>query len=146
MKYLNMVLIILTGLFFLSGCNTLGVGIQGPGPGHSQETYHKQGPPPHAPAHGYRHKHNKRHELEYNSQAGAYIVLNTPETYFGNNLYLRLSTAGTWMVSTALEWGWRVAVGNEVPYKLRTYKGKKKKKSKKKKWHKKNKHGYQYDD
>jgi len=28
MKYLKMVLIILTGLFFLSGCNTLRIGIQ----------------------------------------------------------------------------------------------------------------------
>ena len=141
MKYLNSVLIITICLFFLSGCNTLGVvGIQGPGSGHSNKTYHKSGPPPHAPAHGYRHKHQNRHELEYDSKAGAYIVLNVPETYFGNNLYIRLSTYGDWMVSTTLEGGWRVAVGNEVPYRLREYKGKKKWKG-----HKKNKHGYEYD-
>jgi len=32
------------------------------------------------------------------------------------------------MVSTTLEGGWRVAVGNEVPYSLKEYKGKKKSK------------------
>ena len=145
MKYLNTARIISICLFFLSGCNTLGVDIQGPGSGHSKKTYHKPGPPPHAPAHGYRHKHQNGHELEYDSKAGAYIVLNVPETYFGNNLYIRLSTYGDWMVSTRLEGGWRVAVGNEVPYSLREYKGKKKWKSKKGKGHKKNKYGYGYD-
>ncbi len=141
MKYLNIALIISICLFFLSGCNTLRVGIQGPGSGSYKGTYHKPGPPPHAPAHGYRHKHYEGHEFEYDSKIGAYIVLNVPETYFGNNLYVRLSTYGDWMVSTTLEGGWRVAVSNEVPYRLKEYKGKNKK-SKKGKWHKKNKHGY----
>jgi len=140
MKYLNIAIIISICMFFLSGCNTLGVGIQGPGSEHSKKIYHKPGPPPHAPAHGYRHKHQNGHELEYDSNAGAYIVLNVPETYFGNNLYIRLSAYGNWMVSTTLEGGWRVAVGNEVPYSLKEYKGKKK--SNKGKGHKKNKHGY----
>ena len=140
MKYLNIAIIISICLVFLSGCNTLGVSVQSPGPGYSKKTHHKHGPPPHAPAHGYRHKHYDGHELEYDSKTGAYIVLNVPETYFGNNLYIRLSTYGDWMVSTTLEGGWRVAVGNEVPYSLKEYKGKKK--SKKGKGHKKNKHGY----
>ena len=69
-------------------------------------------------------KYLNGYEIEYDSRAGAYIVLNVPETYFGNNLYMRLSTYGGWMVSTRLERGWRVAVGNEVPYRLREYKGK----------------------
>ncbi|MEN8212463.1 MAG: hypothetical protein ABFR31_12155, partial [Thermodesulfobacteriota bacterium] len=146
MKYLYSVLTISICLFFLFGCNTVRVGIQGPGSRCSNKTYHKHGPPPHAPAHGYRHKHgppphapahgyrHKHHdgyEIEYDSRAGAYIVLNVPETYFGNNLYIRLSTYGNWMVSSRLEGRWRVAVGNEVPYRLREYKGKKKWKSKK---------------
>jgi hypothetical protein len=141
MKYLNIAIIISICLFFLSGCNTLGVSVQSPGSGYSKKTHHKHGPPPHAPAHGYRHKHQDGHEFEYDSQAGAYIVLNMPETYFGNNLYIRLSTYGDWMVSTTLKGGWRVAVGNEVPYSLKEYKGKKK--SKKGKGHKKNKYGYE---
>ncbi|MCK5162065.1 MAG: hypothetical protein KAQ72_00025 [Desulfobacula sp.] len=141
MKYLKIGLLVLIGIFFLAGCNTLGVGIQGPGAPPPKTKYHKPGPPPHAPAHGYRHKRHHGHELVYDSQIGAYIVANIPETYFGNNLYIRLSTDGRWMVSTILEGGWRVAVGSEVPYKLMEYKekNKKKKKPKKKKWNKKKK-------
>jgi hypothetical protein len=134
MKYHNIAIITSICLFFFTGCNTLGVGIQGPGSNQSHKTYHKPGPPPHAPAHGYRHKHHDGHNLEYDSKKGAYIVLNVPETYFGNNLYIRLSSRGDWMVSTTLQGGWRVAIGNEVPHKLKKYKGKKKGKK-----HKKNK-------
>ncbi len=136
MKYFKIVLVISFGFFFLTGCNTLGVGVQGPGPAPPPHKvkYKRHGPPPHAPAHGYRHKHYRGHELEYDSGIGAYIVVNVPETYFGNDLYLRLSTDGSWMVSAVLEGGWRVAVGNEVPYKLREYK---KKQYKHKKKHKK---------
>jgi len=105
-----------------------------------KKTHYKHAPPPHAPAHRYRHKHHEGHELEYDSNIDAYIVFNVPETYFGNNLYIRLPTDGDWMVSATLEGGWRVAVGNEVPYRLKEYKGKMK--SKKGKGHKKNKHGY----
>ena len=80
-------------------------------------------------------KYLNGYEIEYDSRAGAYIVLNVPETYFGNNLYIRLSAYGDWMLSTAFEGGWRVAVGNEVPYSLKEYKGKEK--SNKGKGHKK---------
>ncbi|MBU1341920.1 MAG: hypothetical protein KKE44_18585 [Proteobacteria bacterium] len=132
MKYFKILLIIFFGVFFLSGCNTLGVGIQGPGAPPPEKTYHKPGPPPHAPAHGYRHKHHDGHDLEYDSRIGAYIVVNIPETYFGNNLYIRLSTDGKWLVSTTLKGGWRIAVGNEVPERLKENKGKNKKKNPKK--------------
>ena len=133
MKYFKLVLVISFGLFFLAGCNTVGVGIQIPGVPVHQAKYHKPGPPPHAPAHGYRHKNRHGHNLEYRSGLGAYVVVNVPETYFDNNLYIRMSTDGRWMVSASLGQGWRLAVNNEVPYKLKEYK-KKKKKSKKKKW------------
>ena len=126
MKYFKMALVISVGLFLLTGCNTLGIGIQGPGVHSPKTKYHKPGPPPHAPAHGYRHKHHGNHDLVYDSGIGAYIVVNIPETYFGNNLYIRLSTDGRWLVAATLEGGWRVAVGSEVPYKLKEYKERKK--------------------
>lgn len=133
---LSMVLCIV----FLAGCNTLGAGIQGPGPGPgpADSRYHKKGPPPHAPAHGYRHKHRDGNTLVYEKQIGAYVVVNIPDTYFGNDLYIRLSTTGEWMVSATLDGGWRVAVGSEVPYKLRESRGGKHKhwKMKKKKHNK----------
>lgn len=148
MKYFNIALLLFFGLFFLSGCNTMGVGVQGPSAPPREKSYHKPGPPPHAPAHGYRHKNPDGYELEYDSRIDAYVVVNIPETYFGNNWYIRLSTDGRWLVSATLEGGWRVAFGNEVPYKLREYKETNNKmkghkdKGDKDKNHKKNK----YDD
>lgn len=132
MKFLKTLLILLIGLLFLSGCNTLRIGTPGPRSAPPKKAYHKPGPPPHAPAHGYRHKHHDGCELEYDSRTGVYIVLNAPDIYFSNNLYIRLATDGIWMVSRILEEGWRVAVGDEVPHKLKEYRGEKKKKKKKK--------------
>ncbi|MCP4055729.1 MAG: hypothetical protein GY738_00055 [Pseudoalteromonas sp.] len=54
------------------------------------------------------------------------LVLNVPETFFGNNLYIRIGADGAWRVSARLDGGWRVAVGNEVPSKLKGYKYKQK--------------------
>lgn len=141
------VLILSLSLFFM-GCNTLGVGVEGPAVSGNAPRYHKQGPPPHAPAHGYRYKHQNGYEMQYDSGVEAYVVLNIPETYFGNNLYIRFSTDGRWMVCATLDGNWKVAAGNEIPPKLKLHKEKKsytkdkKKKSKNGKGHKKNK----YDD
>lgn len=144
MTVLKGAFLIIISIFFLSGCNTLGVGVQGSGSdqkgphqnGENQKQY-KKGPPPHAPAHGYRHKHHDGNSLEYDNKIGAYVVLNFPETYFRNNLYIRLSTDGKWLVSITLEGGWRLAVGGEVPYRLiesKYQKNQKNKKPKKEKW------------
>jgi hypothetical protein len=132
MKYLKLVFILSICFLCFSGCNTLGIGIQTPGSVSSHPKYHKKGPPPHAPAHGYRHKNHDGNEVEYDEKMGVYIVLKISETYFSNDLYIRMSSDGKWIVSTKLEGGWRVAVGSEVPYKLKEYKYKKKKKHKKK--------------
>ncbi len=127
---------VLISMMFFSGCYSSYVGVQRTGGPQQTSQYHKQGPPPHAPAHGYRHKNHDGRELEYDDGLGAYIVVNVPETYFGNNLYIRLSSSGQWMVSAHLDDGWRVAAGYEVPYKL---KAAKEKKDKKKTKHKKEK-------
>ncbi|MFH2093490.1 MAG: hypothetical protein ABIJ31_14115 [Pseudomonadota bacterium] len=130
---------VFVALFFLIGCNVLDVNQPGPPETRHNTEYQKKGPPPHAPAHGYRHKNQHGHEMEYNSDAGAYVVLNLPETYFGNNLYIRVSADGTWMVSATLEGGWRIALGHEVPLQLKAYQQKKNGKNNKSKKHKKQK-------
>ncbi len=151
MNLLKTLIIAIAALFFMSGCQTTGVSVKGPGASSSPpKQYQKKGPPPHAPAHGYRHKHHHGHDMEFDSQLGAYVVLNIPETWFGNDLYIRMSTDGRWMVSTTLEGGWRVALGNEVPPKLvqhkYKYKGKSKGKGKAKgKYKKENKKHYSDD-
>ena len=48
------------------------------------------GPPPHAPAHGYRHKHQHGVELVYSSELGVYVVVGFPNHYFSEGHYFRL--------------------------------------------------------
>jgi len=146
MTYFKYFFLMTLVLLFLAGCRTLGTGVtvQSPPAGPPPEkTYHKPGPPPHAPAHGYRYKHRDGHELRYDSQIGAYVVVNIPDTYFGNNLYIRLSSDGRWMVSATLNSGWRLAAGSEVPPKLRFYKEKNKMNHKQKNKKIKHKKGYE---
>jgi hypothetical protein len=139
MRYLKSALAISLFFLLLTGCNTFGVGVQAPGTTYTKAKHKKQGPPPHAPAHGYRHKYKDGHDLRYDSDIGAYVAVNIPGTYFGNNLYIRMSSDGKWLVSTSINGGWRIAASNEVPYKL---KEKKKKKKHKKDKHKKKKKYY----
>jgi len=122
---------------FILSCNTMGVGIQAHVPVKKQK-HKKKGPPPHAPAHGYRH-HHKGHNLDYDSNLGAYIVVNVPNTYFHQNLYIRLSTDGRWMVSAYLNNGWRVETGTEIPHRLKQQKEYEYKQKHKDKKHKKSK-------
>jgi hypothetical protein len=115
-------------ILYLTGCQTIG-GVAVESPGYHGSKYEKKGPPPHAPAHGYRHKHHDGHQLVYDSKIGAYVVVNLPDTYFANDLYLRMSTDGRWMASATLGRGWRVALASEIPPKMRhsKHKGKHKK-------------------
>lgn len=128
--------IIFSGLFIFSGCVMMDD--RDHDDRRTDRSYHKPGPPPHAPAHGYRHKHHDGHDLEYDSEIDVYIVLRVPNTYFGNNMYIRMSSDGRWIVSASLDGGWRMADDNEIPYKLKEHKGKNK--------HKKNKKSHDDDD
>ncbi len=82
----------------------------GPGRGH--------GPPPHAPAHGYRHKHASGVVLEYDSSLGAYVVIGRPGHYYQNGRYYRW-TGSTWQTSTRLGGGWRSISPSTLPPGLR---------------------------
>ena len=68
LKRMIFVLTILVFIFSLSACRTTGgaVGVEwgnGAGHGHGYDVKHakKGGPPPHAPAHGYRAKYTYRY-------------------------------------------------------------------------------------
>jgi len=55
----------------------------GPGPGGGY------GPPPHAPAHGYRHRLPDGVELVYDAGLGVYVVIGYPDYYFLDGRYYR---------------------------------------------------------
>lgn len=68
---------------------------------------HRQGygPPPHAPAHGYRHKYHN-HDLLYDSGLGVYIVVGAPDFYFIDGFYYRHSHDG-WYYSREYDRDWQ---------------------------------------
>jgi len=84
----------------------------------------KHGPPPHAPAHGYRHKNPDGTELVFDSGLGVYAVVEVSGVFFQNVLYMR-SVKNTWQVSASVEGPWRRAGSKEVPGKLKAARGKK---------------------
>lgn len=136
MKINTIAAIIFSGLFIFSGCVVMDD--RDRYDRHPDRSYHRQGPPPHAPAHGYRYKHHDGHDLEYDSDIDVYIVVRDPDTYYSDNLYIRMSSDGRWLVSASLDRGWRLADRGDVPHKLRNYKEKYK--------HKKNKKSDHHDD
>jgi hypothetical protein len=88
------------------------------------------GPPPHAPAHGYRHKHEtKGVELVYDSRRGVYVVVGLPDHYYYDGHFFRIRGA-RWEVSLNTTHGWKPVHEDSIPPGLRT-KGKGKDKWKK---------------
>ncbi len=100
------------GLLALGAVSALGAcmhyGRPGPGKGY--------GPPPHAPAHGYRYKNPKRGaDLIFDSGIGVYLVAGLTNHYFDSGRYFRFFN-GSWQVSSALKGPWgRIAVKGLPP-------------------------------
>ena len=74
---------------------------------------HGYGPPPHAPAHGYRHKYHD-HYLEYDAHLGVYIVIGMPHLYFRDGLYYRRSEHG-WYSSQYIDRDWKEHHEDRLP-------------------------------
>jgi hypothetical protein len=77
----------------------------------------KPGPPPHAPAHGYRHKH-KTHagevQLVFDSGLGLYLVVGWPGHFYDTGHYYRKAD-GVWLISTRLDTGWVAVSAKKLP-------------------------------
>lgn len=107
---------------WLPGCHAH-VGPQ-PGPGPEVGGYEHGGPPPHAPAHGYRRKHRYDHrdvELVFDSGLGVYVAVGFPGVYFHADHYFRWFGT-SWQVSVRPDAGWRLAPNDSVPPGLRKQK------------------------
>lgn len=86
-------------LLLLSGC--YGNALYRPGPGY--------GPPPHAPAHGYR-SHYHGHDLVYDSRLGVYAVVGLANVYFYDGVYYRFDH-NRWYYTRELDKGWNTHRG-----------------------------------
>ncbi len=80
---------------------------------------HQPGPPSHAPAHGYRHKHHSGAEFRFDSHLGVYIVLGHTEVYFHDGVFVRIRS-GIWQVSATLDGQWEARSAEWVPPGLRS--------------------------
>lgn len=93
---------------------TIGRGGQ---PSVHSDTNRHHGPPPHAPAHGYRHKHQHQQqdlELVFDSGLGVYIVVDIPDRYYWNGYYLRID-GDQWYASVNLDSGWEPRSDDSLP-------------------------------
>lgn len=85
---------ILGVMLFASGCAVY--------PAHHHDRGY--GPPPHAPAHGYRAKYDN-HDLIYDSHLGVYLVVGLPDYYFYDGHFYRHEHDG-WYYSKRFDRDW----------------------------------------
>jgi hypothetical protein len=78
----------------------------------------QHGPPPHAPAHGYRYKLGDGNQLKYDSGLKLYVVVDRADHYYDNGLYFRLRN-DQWEMSASLGGEWTVASTSRLPKTLR---------------------------
>jgi hypothetical protein len=84
---------------------------------------HEPGPPPHAPAHGYRHKqHRDGVELVFDTKMGVYVVVGHVDHWFCDDHYYR-TAHGAWYVASRFDGPWKVVEVSGLPAGLRVYHG-----------------------
>ena len=97
-----------------------------------QDGGHRHGPPPHAPAHGYRARHENC-DLVYDSGLGVYTVVGHHGCYYRDSRYYRRD-GSTWMISNSIRGPWRTTTIAAVPNGLVAEREKSEHSHKKDKW------------
>lgn len=72
------------------------------------------GPPPHAPAHGYRHKHPDGVILVYDAGLAVYVVSGHAGVYFSGGYYYRVHR-DVWESTKHFHGNWRKTSSKSVP-------------------------------
>ena len=80
----------------------------------SSQSSHGKGPPPWAPAHGYRHKHQHGVELVFDADLDVYVVVGHPGIYFRGDEYFCLR-GGEWYVGARFDGPWKGTRLGHVP-------------------------------
>jgi len=111
-------LIIVVCGFVLVSCSASARYKKTSSPGASTEVVvSKKGPPPHAPAHGYRHKHGNV-VLVYHSDIDVYVVDGRKGYYFHEGDFYR-THKGEWQVSVRFDGPWKPISESKLPKGLR---------------------------
>jgi hypothetical protein len=74
----------------------------------------KKGPPPHAPAHGYRRKNEHGLEIIFDSKLGVYIMMDYPMHYYWDNRYYR-KQKDKWETSIDINKKWKSIDKQQLP-------------------------------
>ncbi len=77
------------------------------------------GPPPHAPAHGYRAKVRNGVEITYRSDLGVYVVVGAADTYFLDDVFYKRGKK-QWESSRELDGPWELIAESSLPPGLRS--------------------------
>ncbi|HEY8156536.1 MAG TPA: hypothetical protein VII72_20580 [Myxococcota bacterium] len=88
-----------------------------------QQVSRGQGPPPHAPAHGYRAKTPQGAEVVFDKGLGVYVVVGQPGAYFWGEFYYRQEGGGRWERCDRLDGDWVGIVEASLPPGLRGWHG-----------------------
>jgi hypothetical protein len=84
---------------------------------------HQPGPPPHAPAHGYRHKHHRDGvDLVFDTKVGVYVVVGHVDHWFFDDHYYRVAH-GAWYVAPRFDGPWKVVEVSHLPAGLLVHHG-----------------------
>ena len=101
------------GLVFLAGFGIAACEHEYRGGPYARRRY---GPPPHAPAHGYRH-HYHGVDLVFDTALGVYLVLGSSH-YFYRDWFYRYDR-GIWYRRRRRDGRWRETSGRDLPSPLR---------------------------
>ncbi|HXH72965.1 MAG TPA: hypothetical protein VNI58_09160 [Mariprofundaceae bacterium] len=118
MRLLRTIFIFTLCPLLLASCQELreaGIRLESP---HAVKEQPRNGPPPHAPAHGYRYKNPQGVDLRFDSDLGVYIVVDVPDVYFQDGLYMRWG-GDRWQTSRDLHGPWQADMHGNVPTKLK---------------------------
>jgi hypothetical protein len=88
-----------------------------------QKVSRGDGPPSHAPAHGYRARSAQGVEMVFDSGLGVFVVLGTPGAYFWRDFYYRQDRGGRWERCDRLDGAWMGIVETSLPPGLRGWNG-----------------------
>lgn len=72
------------------------------------------GPPPWAPAHGYRTKHPSGVDLVFDSGLGVYVVVDLPGVYFHGDRFYRQANGG-WGIAGGPGGPWVAVAERDIP-------------------------------
>lgn len=85
---------------------------------HQPTVSRGNGPPAHAPAHGYRRKHAAGMELVYDSGRGIYVVVGLSDHYYHDGYFYRLR-GSLWEMSLKPDGNWKFVSEKSLPQGLR---------------------------